>query len=130
MTRKHDTLPFDTIRLEGGLFVADLLEKIAGGRYSGQREGDYHIPKGLKLHDEYGRAFQIATAQWKTFAPACDRWDIDLLATTGNFVRELLQDALGYHLDGKNTCTIAGRVYHFPFMASGRVPVPPRPRVS
>lgn len=123
MARRHDTLPFDTIRLEGGLFVADLLEKIAGGRHNGQREGDYHIPKGLRLHDEYGRAFQIATAQWKSFAQLCDRRDIDPLAVTGNFVRELLQDALGYHLDGEKTCTIAGRVYQVPFMACGRVPV-------
>jgi hypothetical protein len=27
MTRRHDTQPFETIRLEGALFVPDLLER-------------------------------------------------------------------------------------------------------
>lgn len=121
--RNHETLSFDTIRLEGALFVPDLLEKIARGEHSGQRETDYHIPKGLKLHDEYGRAFQIAIAQWKTFAPTLNRQDIDALSTTKNFVQELLKDTLGYALDRATTITLAERSYHIAFMACGRVPI-------
>ncbi len=121
--RNHETLSFDTIRLEGALFVPDLLEKIARGEHSGQRETDYHIPKGLRLHDEYGRAFQIVIAQWKTFAPTLNRRDIDALSTTRNFVQELLKDTLGYALDAATTITLAERSYHIPFMACGRVPI-------
>ncbi len=121
--RNHETLSFDTIRLESALFVPDLLEKIARGEHSGQRDTDYHIPKGLKLQDEYGRAFQIAIAQWKTFAPTLNRRDIDALSTTRNFVQELLKDTLGYALDIATTITLAERIYHIPFMACGRVPI-------
>jgi len=125
MARKnHDTLPFDTMRLEGALLVSDLLEKISRGEHSRQRDTDYLTPKGLKLHDEYGRAFQIALAQWKTFAPALTRQDMDPAVATMNFVREFLHDALGYtDLCEAGKIDIAGRLYPVPLMACGRVPV-------
>ncbi|MEW6519196.1 MAG: N-6 DNA methylase [Thermodesulfobacteriota bacterium] len=125
MARKnHDTLPFDTMRLEGALLVSDLLEKISRGEHSRQRDADYLTPKGLKLQDEYGRAFQIALAQWKTFAPALTRQDVDAAAATMNFVREFLHDALGYaDLCEAGKIDIAGRLYPVPLMACGRVPV-------
>ena len=125
MARKnHDTLPFDTMRLEGALFVPDLLDKIARGEHLRQQAADYQVPKGIKLHDEYGRAFQIALAQWKTFAPTLSRQDVDAATATLNFMRELLRDALGYgdlHDIGK--IAIAGRLYPLSLMACGRVPV-------
>lgn len=123
MSKRHDTLPFDTIHLEGALFVPDLLEKVTRGEHTGQREKDYHIPKGLKLHDEYGRAFQIAIAQWKIFAQTFSRQDIDAVSTTRNYVQELLQDVLGYVLDPGKTIAIADRLYHLAFLAFGRVPI-------
>ncbi|HRH96991.1 MAG TPA: hypothetical protein PLB55_13705, partial [Prosthecobacter sp.] len=63
--RKTDTTPFDTLRLEGSLFVPELLERAARGEAAHQKEADYAIPRGLKLHDEYGRAFRIAIAHWQ-----------------------------------------------------------------
>ena len=62
--KSSDTTPFDTLRLEGSLFVPELLERAAGGEAAFQKEADYAIPKGLKLHDEYGRA----KPQWLTDA--------------------------------------------------------------
>ncbi|MBV5329034.1 MAG: hypothetical protein JZU65_15630, partial [Chlorobium sp.] len=125
MARKNnDTLPFDTMRLEGALFVPDLLDKIARGEHLRQQAADYQVPKGIKLHDEYGRAFQIALAQWKTFAPTLSRQDVDAATAALNFMRELLRDALGYgdlHDTGK--IAIAGRLYPVSLMACGRVPV-------
>lgn len=52
-----DSTPFDTLRLEGTLFVPELLERAARGEAAAQKEADYGVPKGLKLHDEYGRAY-------------------------------------------------------------------------
>jgi len=121
--RNRESLPFDTIRLEGGLFVPDLLEKIARGDHIGQKEEDYHLPKGIRLHDEYGRAFQIASAQWKAVAVMFDRADIDQLAVTLQFVQELLQDVLGFPLEQSRSFTIADRTYRIPFLACGRVPI-------
>tara|TARA_R110001583_G_scaffold32_1_gene256 strand:- start:26454 stop:30917 length:4464 start_codon:yes stop_codon:yes gene_type:complete len=89
-------LNLPSITLEGGLFLPDQLEKAALGQASLQAEADYQIPKGLKLKDEYSRAFQIACAQWKLFAPKLEREDIDAQAVTQSFVQELLRDAFGY----------------------------------
>ena len=94
---KHQaTLNLPTIQLEGSLFLPDQLEKAAQGRAQGQTEVDYGVPKGVKLKDEYSRAFQIACAQWQHFAAQLDRDDIDAHRLTISFVSELLRDALGY----------------------------------
>jgi len=95
--RKHTaTLNLPTLRLEGGLFLPDMLEKAALGQARLQAEADYGIPKGLKLKDEYSRAFQIACAQWRSFAPLLERTDFDAQRATATFVTELLRDAFGY----------------------------------
>ena len=94
--KSSDTTPFDTLRLEGSLFVPELLERAASGEAAFQKETDYAIPKGLKLHDEYGRAFRIATATWQAFAPQMLRADLDAAAVTRAFVIDFLRQCLGY----------------------------------
>ena len=89
-------LDLPTLTLEGGLFLPDQLEKAALGSAGWQTEADYGIPKGLKLKDEYSRAFQIACAQWKHFAAQLERTDADAAALTHTFVQELLRDVFGY----------------------------------
>ncbi|MCG3785617.1 Eco57I restriction-modification methylase domain-containing protein [Delftia acidovorans] len=90
------TLNLPTLKLEGGLFLPDQLEKAAQGRASAQSEADYGTPKGVKLKDEYSRAFQIACAQWQHFAAQMERADVDATQLTIAFVHELLRDAFGY----------------------------------
>lgn len=94
--KSTDTTPFDTLRLEGSLFVPELLERASRGEATAQKEADYAIPKGLKLHDEYGRAFRIATALWPDFAAQIPRADLDPATTTRAFVLDLLRQCLGY----------------------------------
>ena len=89
------TLNLPTLKLEGGLFLPDQLEKAAQGRASAQSEADYGTPKGVKLKDEYSRAFQIACAQWQHFAAQLERADVDAAQLTTAFVHELLRDAFG-----------------------------------
>jgi hypothetical protein len=89
-------LNLPTIRLEGGLFLPDQLEKAALGQATQQTVADYNIPTGLKLKDEYSRAFQIASAQWKSFAQNIERKDIDPAQITIKFICDLLKDALNY----------------------------------
>lgn len=91
-----DTTPFDTLRLEGTLFVPELLERAARGEAAHQKEADYAIPKGLKLHDEYGRAYRIAAALWQDFAPQLPRTDLDPARATNAFVFDLLRQCLGF----------------------------------
>lgn len=90
------TLNLPTLKLEGGLFLPDQLEKAAQGRASAQSEVDYGTPKGVKLKDEYSRAFQIACAQWQHFAAQMERADVDATQLTTAFIHELLRDAFGY----------------------------------
>lgn len=122
--RKHTaTLNLPTLKLEGGLFLPDILEKAALGSAQWQTEADYGTPKGLKLKDDYSRAFQIACAQWKHFAAQLERADIDAAALTQAFVQELLRDVFGY--TNLHTCqgiTLDERVYPVHLLA-GSVPV-------
>lgn len=123
--KKNDSLIVDTVHLEGALFVPDILDKIIRGEHTHQTTEDYRIPKGLKLHEEYGRAFQIAQAQWKTFEPQAARADMDKRKVTIHFVTELLKDVLGYS-DIKlvsDPIEIADRHYPVTAMACGRIPV-------
>ncbi len=112
------------MHLEGALFVPDFLEKAALGEQSCQTDADYHIPKGLKQHDEYGRSFQIARAQWKSFSAQRERQDVDAAAITRAFVQEMLRDALAYSdLQSAATVEINGRRYPVHAMAGGTLPV-------
>lgn len=111
-----------TLKLEGGLFLPDQLEKAALGSAKFQSEADYYTPKGLKLKDDYSRAFQIASAQWNHFASRCDRSDVDATQLTQNFVQELLRDAFGYtNIVAVNGITDSDRHYPVTFIA-GSVP--------
>jgi hypothetical protein len=113
---KTITLNLPTLRLEGGLFLPDQLEKAALGKASLQTEADYQIPTGLKLKDEYSRAFQIASAQWKHFAALLERQDLATDTITQKFVQDLLRDALGYQdFNQVNGWTIEDR--HYPISA-------------
>lgn len=118
--RKHTaTLNLPTLKLEGGLFLPDVLEKAALGQARLQAEADYGIPKGLKLKDEYSRAFQIACAQWRSFAPLLERTDFDAQRATATFVTELLRDAFGYVSVGAVTgMDLGGRNYPITHLAN------------
>ena len=86
----------DSITLEGGLFSADLLEKICAGAGPFQTRDDYAAPKGLQLASEYGRAFHIAKAQWADFRVAARQKSLDPHLVSISFVKLFLRDVLGY----------------------------------
>jgi len=121
--RKTQTvLNLPTLTLEGGLFLPDQLEKAALGSTAFQTEADYGTPKGLKLKDEFSRAFQIACAQWKHFAAQLERADVDAAALTQAFVQELLRDGFGYPVEACSGMTRGERRYPVSLLA-GDVPV-------
>lgn len=116
---KLATLNLPTLRLEGGLFLPDVLEKAALGTARLQADADYGIPKGLKQKDEYSRAFQIASAQWKHFEKQMERADLDAAHASATFVTELLRDALGFPAVGASTgITVGDRHYTVTHIAS------------
>jgi hypothetical protein len=96
MSLRTAALNLPSLRLEGSLFLPDILEKAALGQGRLQTEADYGLPKGLKLRDEASRAFQIASAQWRTFAALLDRADFNPQRASTQFISELLRDAFAY----------------------------------
>ncbi|WP_198969813.1 Eco57I restriction-modification methylase domain-containing protein [Xylophilus sp. ASV27] len=123
---RRATLDLPTLKLEGNLFLPDQLEKAAQGRAQDQTEADFGVPKGVKLKDEYSRAFQIACAQWQHFAAQHNRADLNAHRLTEGFVTELLRDALGYTPVQPATAVSAqGLSYPVSLMAgpAGSVPV-------
>lgn len=123
-TRKTQaTLDLPTLKLEGGLFLPDQLEKAAQGRASAQSEADYGTPKGVKLKDEYSRAFQIACAQWQHFAAQLERADVDAAQLTTAFVHELLRDAFGYAALQATSAQSVGELRYPVSLTNGSLPV-------
>ncbi|WP_449101549.1 Eco57I restriction-modification methylase domain-containing protein [Pseudomonas veronii] len=123
LRKTQAALNLPTLTLEGGLFLPDQLEKAAFGSAQWQTEADYGTPKGLKLKDDYSRAFQIACAQWKHFAAQLERADVDAAALTHTFVQELLRDVLGFtQLQACSGITLEERHYPISLLA-GSVPV-------
>lgn len=117
------TLNLPTLKLEGGLFLPDQLEKAAQGRASAQSEADYGTPKGVKLKDEYSRAFQIACAQWQHFAAQLERADVDAAQLTTAFVHELLRDAFGYAALQAASAQQVGELRYSVSLMAGTLPV-------
>ena len=117
------TLDLPTLKLEGGLFLPDQLEKAAQGRASAQSEADYSTPKGVKLKDEYSRAFQIACAQWQHFAAQLERADVDAVQLTTAFVHELLRDAFGYAALQAASAQPVGELRYPVSLMAGTLPV-------
>ncbi|HEL7750911.1 TPA: N-6 DNA methylase [Stenotrophomonas maltophilia] len=117
------TLNLPTLKLEGGLFLPDQLEKAAQGRASAQSEADYGTPKGVKLKDEYSRAFQIACAQWQHFAAQTERADVDAAQLTTAFIHELLRDAFGYATLQTTAAQQVGELRYPVSLIAGTLPV-------
>lgn len=123
LRKTQAALNLPTLTLEGGLFLPDQLEKAAFGSAQWQTEADYGTPRGLKLKDDYSRAFQIACAQWKHFAAQLERTDVDAAALTHTFVQELLRDVFGFtQLQACSGIPLEER--HYPVgLLAGAVPV-------
>ncbi|RTD84978.1 SAM-dependent DNA methyltransferase [Variovorax atrisoli] len=119
--RRHAAaLNLPTLQLEGGLFLPDVLEKAALGLARLQTEADYRLPKGLKFKDEYSRAFQIASAQWRAFSPLLERTDVPAQHASASFITELLRDALAYPVVAASTgLTVGDRHYPITHLATG-----------
>jgi len=61
-------MAFTAVSIEGGLFPADLLERLASGvEAAGQRPEDFGLKRGQRLSDEMQAAFSDIRAQWEAF---------------------------------------------------------------
>lgn len=124
MARKSPAaFSFDTILLEGALFLPDTLAKVGLGNHQETQAQDSYIKvKGLSIQDEIGRAFRIALAQAKAFADSRQRADRPRAAE--DFAREFLRDTLGYaDLSASLDTRLGDRTFPVRHFVAGRVPV-------
>ncbi len=96
MKSSHDHLIFDSLRLEGSIFLPAVLDAAAQGESSRQTLADYQLAPGLTLLEEQGRAFRIAQSLWETFMLQLKREDMPARKVTTGFVTEFFRLCLGY----------------------------------
>jgi len=91
---------FPTVRLEGGLLSAEILEQIAQGEAPGQTPGHFGLDEGARLTDEIHRAWSDARHFWGTFKRLLARLSEDDPATSDTRERWIipLLRVLGYEL--------------------------------
>ena len=88
---------FTAIRIEGGLFPAEFLQRVAALSAPGQSPEDYGVPPGRTLRDEIGRYWTIAGALWKDYRQNRPRADIPAERTgIERWLLRLLRDVFGY----------------------------------
>jgi hypothetical protein len=88
---------FSAIRVEGGLFPAEFLQRIAKQEAPGQADADYGVPPGRTLRDEIGRYWTITEALWREYKRDRERSDVPAIRTgIERWLLRLLRDVLGY----------------------------------
>ncbi|HIQ22005.1 MAG TPA: hypothetical protein EYH34_12350, partial [Planctomycetes bacterium] len=107
---------FTTVRTEGGLLPADLLQRIAAGdsELEGLKPSDYHLAGGKRLNEAISRAWNRLLGAWTTFRAAAEKLPRDDLGTSPTRERWLLIlfQELGYgRLSAARAVEIEGKAY-------------------
>src|SRR3990172_3504165 len=66
-------MAYQAVHIEGGLFPADLFERIANGEAGGQRPADFGLDANRRLQDEIQAAFSDARREWDAFQSRLQR---------------------------------------------------------
>jgi hypothetical protein len=66
-------MKFSTLRSEGSLISADLLDQIHSGEASGQKSADFGIDGKIRLIDEIAACWSDAKAYWEAFQHGLNR---------------------------------------------------------
>jgi hypothetical protein len=124
-TRKRDI--FTTIRTEGGLLPADLLERIAAGGpgLDGLDQVSFHLAPGEKISEAISRAWNRLLGYWETFRASVEKLptnDSGTGLTRDRWMLPLFQE-LGYgRLQRAEAVFIADKGYPVSHLW-GRVPI-------
>jgi hypothetical protein len=125
MPQREAALHVDTLAIEGGLFTAEWLTKVAAQQAPAQADADYGVRAGFTLREEIALAWRSAQALWSQFNAARAQPHHDAWAVTQRFTTELLRQCFAFQLQqATHPRVIDERHYPVPFSAlSGRVPV-------
>ena len=125
MPQREAALHVDTLAIEGGLFTAEWLTKVAAQQAPAQADADYGVRAGFTLREEIALAWRSAQALWSQFNAARVQPHHDTWAVTQRFTTELLRQCFVFQLQqATHPRVIDERHYPVPFSAlGGRVPV-------
>ena len=125
MPQHEAALHIDTLAIEGGLFTAEWLTKVAAQQAPAQADADYGVRAGFTLREEIALAWRSAQALWSQFNAARVQPHHDAWAVTQRFTTELLRQCFAFQLQqATHPRVIDERHYPVPFSAlGGRVPV-------
>lgn len=121
--KKHDAqLQFDTLAIEGGLFTAEWLGKVASFKAPGQSDADYGVRAGFSTREEIALAWRSAQHLWGQFKSARNQSGFDTWAISQRFVTELLRQSFGFATlrAAEHSQEIDGRRYPVSHFAHGR----------
>ncbi|WP_456450114.1 hypothetical protein, partial [Hydrogenimonas sp.] len=102
-------LTASAVRVENALLAHDYLHKIAALEAPRQSEGDYAVPKGMKLRDEIGRYWRIARAYWADFAK--EQGSADERTTRNKWLLPLLREVLGFDIAPTEPLRLGERLF-------------------
>ena len=125
MPQREAALHIDTLAIEGGLFTAEWLAKVAAQQAPVQADADYGVRAGFTLREEIALAWRSAQALWSQFNAARAQPHHDAWAVTHRFTTELLRQCFAFQLlQATQPRVIDERHYPVPFSAiGGRVSV-------
>lgn len=125
MARTSTVLHVDTLSIEGALFTAEWLAKVAATQAALQTDADYGVRAGFNLREEIGFAWRSAQSLWRQFDQARQQPGGDAWGISQRFATELLRQCFAFQLTQHSTpLVVAERNYPVPFSAlDAHVPV-------
>jgi len=115
-------MKFNTIRIEGSILSADILDKIEQGELGGQLAKDFGFDSSVKVKDEIVKAWADAQDLWRIFKRR--RADVPATATGTSETRRYwmlpLVSLFGYELELSKSEIVNGKTYAISHRALNR----------
>lgn len=114
MRRNRRAGGFTAIRVEGGLFPYDFVQRVAQRQATQQSDADYGVSRSLDLKEELARYWRIANDLYSAFVERRQRKDLDPHRVTADeFLVPLLRDVFGFR-EVRSTAPITVNERRFP----------------
>lgn len=115
-------MPYTSITVEGGLFPAEVLDKIARGdaEVKGQKPADFGIKPGLRVTDDIQSALSAARSYWDAFQARLGRSAESRTTLTRQYWVSEFLELLGFQLEFQaGSLEAAGEKYAISHRAGG-----------
>lgn len=106
-------MKYSTIRIEGSILSADILDKISQEELTGQSSKDFGLPANTKVKDEIARAWADAQDMWRVYKRRIERLketDYGTSETRKFWIAPLLE-MLGFDAGIAKAETVNGKSY-------------------